>query len=193
MLARPERHARDAGKGTGVRTHGLFRQVHGTSAQGPDAGPGRGAAVQPQLHRHRAPAPRPRPRGRRCRRQGSQEPGRRAEQGPLRGRVHHRPRRRAVVGEIGLTPRAKKVIELAVDEARRLGHNYIGTEHLLLGLVREGEGIAAGVLESLGVEPGEGPRTRSPASSSPELASQPARDRSGASTHAHRSTSSAST
>jgi ATP-dependent Clp protease ATP-binding subunit ClpC len=43
------------------------------------------------------------------------------------------------------------VIELAIDEARRLGHNYIGTEHLLLGLVREGEGIAAGVLESLGV------------------------------------------
>ena len=58
---------------------------------------------------------------------------------------------RPVVGEIGLTPRAKKVIELAVDEARRLSHNYIGTEHLLLGLVREGEGIAAGVLESLGV------------------------------------------
>lgn len=56
-----------------------------------------------------------------------------------------------VVGEIGLTPRARKVIEYAVDEARRLGHHYIGTEHLLLGLVREGEGIAAGVLESLGV------------------------------------------
>ncbi len=53
--------------------------------------------------------------------------------------------------EIGLTPRAKKVIELAVDEARRLSHHYIGTEHLLLGLVREGEGIAASVLESLGV------------------------------------------
>ncbi len=58
---------------------------------------------------------------------------------------------RLVVGEIGLTPRAKKVIELAVDEARRLSHHYVGTEHLLLGLVREGEGIAAGVLESLGV------------------------------------------
>jgi len=58
---------------------------------------------------------------------------------------------RMVLGEIGLTPRAKKVIELAVDEARRLNHHYIGTEHLLLGLVREGEGIAAGVLESLGV------------------------------------------
>ena len=58
---------------------------------------------------------------------------------------------RIVLGEIGLTPRAKKVIELAVDEARRLNQHYIGTEHLLLGLVREGEGIAAGVLESLGV------------------------------------------
>ncbi len=58
---------------------------------------------------------------------------------------------RVNVGDISLTPRAKKVIELATEEARRLGHNYIGTEHLLLGLVREGEGIAAGVLESLGV------------------------------------------
>ncbi len=54
-------------------------------------------------------------------------------------------------GEIGLTPRAKKVIELAVDEARRLNHSYIGTEHLLIGLMREGEGVPAGVLESLGV------------------------------------------
>ena len=53
--------------------------------------------------------------------------------------------------EVGLTPRAKKVIELAVDEARRLNHSYIGTEHLLLGLLREREGSAAGVLESLGV------------------------------------------
>ena len=58
---------------------------------------------------------------------------------------------RPTPGEIGLTPRAKKVIELAVDEARRLDHHYIGTEHLLIGLMREGEGVAAGVLESLGV------------------------------------------
>ena len=58
---------------------------------------------------------------------------------------------RTTTGEIGLTPRAKKVIELAVDEARRLQHNYIGTEHLLIGLMREGEGVPAGVLESLGV------------------------------------------
>ncbi len=57
---------------------------------------------------------------------------------------------RTTPGEIGLTPRAKKVIELAVDEARRLNHHYIGTEHLLIGLMREGEGVAAGVLESMG-------------------------------------------
>jgi len=53
--------------------------------------------------------------------------------------------------EIGLTSRAKKVIELAIDEARQLGHNYIGTEHLLLGLLREREGVAAGVLDSFGI------------------------------------------
>src|SRR5688572_16609296 len=57
----------------------------------------------------------------------------------------------SVSGEIGLTPRAKKVLELAVEEARRLNHSYIGTEHLLLGLLREGEGIAFGVLEALGI------------------------------------------
>src|SRR5579884_1409075 len=56
-----------------------------------------------------------------------------------------------VTGEIGLTPRAKKVIELAVDEARRMNHPSIGTEHLLLGLLEEGQGIAAGVLQSLGL------------------------------------------
>jgi len=54
-------------------------------------------------------------------------------------------------GETGLTPRARRVIELAIDEARYLGHNYIGTEHLLLGLLREGEGIASGVLDSFGI------------------------------------------
>ncbi len=58
---------------------------------------------------------------------------------------------RPVVGEVGLTPNAKRVIELAIDEARRLDHHYIGTEHLLLGLVREDAGLAAGVLESVGV------------------------------------------
>ncbi|HUU64594.1 MAG TPA: ATP-dependent Clp protease ATP-binding subunit [Dehalococcoidales bacterium] len=58
---------------------------------------------------------------------------------------------RPSTGETGLTPRAKRVIELAIDEARQLSHNYIGTEHLLLGLLREGEGVAAGVLGSLGI------------------------------------------
>ncbi|GCE47383.1 ClpA/ClpB-like protein [Thermosporothrix hazakensis] len=56
-----------------------------------------------------------------------------------------------MLGAIGLTPRAKKVIELAVDEARRMNHRYIGTEHLLLALMREGEGIAGGVLKSQGL------------------------------------------
>jgi excisionase family DNA binding protein len=59
---------------------------------------------------------------------------------------------RIVHGEVGLTRGAKMVIELAVDEARRLNHRFIGTEHLLLGLVREGDGIAAGVLKSLGLQ-----------------------------------------
>ncbi len=54
-------------------------------------------------------------------------------------------------GETGLTLRAKKVIELAIDEARQLGHSYIGTEHLLLGLLREAEGVASSVLDSFGV------------------------------------------
>ncbi|GAB4535708.1 MAG: ATP-dependent Clp protease ATP-binding subunit [Anaerolineae bacterium] len=58
---------------------------------------------------------------------------------------------RASYGKLSLTPRTKRVIELAVDEARRLGHHYIGTEHLLLGLVREGEGVAVDVLKGLGV------------------------------------------
>ena len=84
---------------------------------------------------------------------------------------------RTVLGEIGLTPRAKKVIELAVDEARRLTHSYIGTEHLLLGPVREGEGIAAGVLESLGVnlERVRAETTRILSQSSPQAATAGAR------------------
>ncbi len=59
---------------------------------------------------------------------------------------------RAPHEEVAFTPRAKKVLELALDEARRLGHNYIGTEHLLLGLIREGEGVAARVLEAMGAD-----------------------------------------
>ena len=82
---------------------------------------------------------------------------------------------RSTPGEIGLTPRAKKVIELAVDEARRLNHHYIGTEHLLIGLMREGEGVAAGVLESLGVNldkvRGETSRILTQSSQSPQSGS----------------------
>ncbi|NLP41887.1 MAG: ATP-dependent Clp protease ATP-binding subunit [Veillonellaceae bacterium] len=54
--------------------------------------------------------------------------------------------------QVAYTPRAKKVIELAMDEARSLGHNYVGTEHIILGLIREGEGVAAQVLASLGAD-----------------------------------------
>ena len=57
-----------------------------------------------------------------------------------------------VSGDLPFTPKAKKVIELAIDEARSLGHNYIGTEHLLLGLIREGEGVASQVLMNSGLE-----------------------------------------
>ncbi len=57
-----------------------------------------------------------------------------------------------VSGDIPFTPKAKKVIELALDEARRLGHNYIGTEHLLLGLIKEGEGVASHVLMNVGLD-----------------------------------------
>ena len=57
-----------------------------------------------------------------------------------------------VSGDIPFTPRAKRVIELSMEEARQLGHNYIGTEHLLLGLLREGEGVAAQVLQGLGLD-----------------------------------------
>ncbi|AEE78467.1 Clp ATPase [Arabidopsis thaliana] len=58
-----------------------------------------------------------------------------------------------VAVEIPFTPRAKRVLELSLEEARQLGHNYIGSEHLLLGLLREGEGVAARVLENLGADP----------------------------------------
>lgn len=56
------------------------------------------------------------------------------------------------LGEVPFTPRAKRVLELATDEARQLGHNYVGTEHILLGLIREGEGVAAQVLKNMGAD-----------------------------------------
>jgi len=58
----------------------------------------------------------------------------------------------SVVGDIPFTPRAKKALELAAEEARSLGHNYIGTEHILLGLIREGEGLANQVLYGMGID-----------------------------------------
>src|SRR5690606_4244103 len=63
----------------------------------------------------------------------------------LIGRGHEMPQ------SLHYTPRAKKVIELSMDEARKLGHSYVGTEHILLGLIREGEGVAARVLNNLGI------------------------------------------
>ena len=57
-----------------------------------------------------------------------------------------------IMGQIPFTPRAKRVLELTLEEARNLGHNYMGTEHLLLGLIREQEGIAAEVLDNIGVD-----------------------------------------
>lgn len=56
-----------------------------------------------------------------------------------------------IQGPIGYTPRAKKVMELSMEESRRLGHNYVGTEHILLGLLREGEGVAAQVMNNMGI------------------------------------------
>jgi hypothetical protein len=56
------------------------------------------------------------------------------------------------MGHIPFTPRAKKVLELSLREAIQLGHNHIGTEHILLGLIREGEGVAAQVLQKLGAD-----------------------------------------
>ncbi len=56
------------------------------------------------------------------------------------------------IGEIPFTPRAKKSLQFAVEEARNLGHNYVGTEHILLGLIREGDGVAARILRSMGVD-----------------------------------------
>ncbi|HXV19223.1 MAG TPA: Clp protease N-terminal domain-containing protein, partial [Candidatus Omnitrophota bacterium] len=57
-----------------------------------------------------------------------------------------------VSGDLPFTPKAKKVMELAMEEARTLGHNYIGTEHLLLGLIREGEGVASQVFANMGLD-----------------------------------------
>ena len=78
------------------------------------------------------------------------------------------------MGKLPQTPRAKKVIEYAMEEARNLNHNYVGTEHLLLGLLREQEGVAAQVLMNLGAEAGRrSRRSPEPARSRPGVAGQP--------------------
>ncbi len=87
-------------------------------------------------------------------------------------------------GNIGFSPRSKMVIQLASEEAQMLGHDYVGTEHILLGLIREGEGVAAKVLENLGVdlektrevvlkELGSTPQSKSPKSNSNNYNSKP--------------------
>ncbi len=65
----------------------------------------------------------------------------------------------APAGHIPFTPRAKKILEYSLRESLQLGHNYIGTEHILLGLIREGEGVAAQVLMKLGVDPDSATQT----------------------------------
>ncbi len=78
-------------------------------------------------------------------------------------------------GKLDLAPGTQQVLELAVDEARRMGHHYIGTEHLLLGLVRYGEGVALDVLRKLGVTPEQIRRqTRRVLQESSAAASKPA-------------------
>jgi ATP-dependent Clp protease ATP-binding subunit ClpC len=76
---------------------------------------------------------------------------------PVRGRVRETIQMPVDSTEAGIpfTPRAKKVLELALREALQLGHSYIGTEHILLGLVREGRGVGVQVLQGLGVEPSQ--------------------------------------
>ncbi len=109
-------------------------------------------AAQPQLHRHRAHPARADPRGRRRGRQGPRV-ARHLPRGCAQpGGGDHRPGRLVALGPHPLHPRAKKVLELSLREALQLGHNYIGTEHILLGLIREGEGVAAQVLVKLGAD-----------------------------------------
>jgi protein arginine kinase len=107
---------------------------------------------QPQLHRHRAHPARADPRRQRRRGQGAREPRHlpravRSQVEEIIGQGGSSPS-----GHIPFTPRAKKVLELSLREALQLGHNYIGTEHILLGLIREGEGVAAQVLVKLGAD-----------------------------------------
>jgi Clp amino terminal domain, pathogenicity island component len=123
-------------------------QRPGSSGRGP--GPGRGSAPRSQLHRHRAHPPRP----------VHEREGVAARALESLGVKLHRVRQQVeqIIGQgdsspsghIPFTPRAKKVLELSLREAMQLGHNYIGTEHVLLGVLAEGEGVACQVLVKLG-------------------------------------------
>ncbi len=140
--------------GRSVRGRRDVREVHRPGAAGYGPGSGRGQDAPPQLHRHRAHPARPDPRGRRRRRQGPGVAGDQPGGGPPARRGITGQGQQAPSGHIPFTPRAKKVLELSLREALQLGHNYIGTEHILLGLIREGEGVAAQVLVKLGADPG---------------------------------------
>ena len=107
---------------------------------------------QPQLHRHRAHPPGSDPRRRGRRRKALESLGISLE--AVREQVQEiiGQGQQAPTGHIPFTPRAKKVLETRLREALQLGHNYIGTEHILLGLIREGEGVAAQVLVKLGAD-----------------------------------------
>ena len=138
------------------------RTLYGPGKEGADARARRSALAQSQLHRHRAPASRADPRRRRGRCASAEVYGHLA--------VAVREKVEEIIGMAGtapsgsppFTPRAKKVLELSLREALQLNHNYIGTEHILLGLVHEGEGVAATVLVSLGADPGRGRKGNQP-------------------------------
>ena len=109
--------------------------------------PGRGAAAEPQLHRDRAHPARPARRARVGRRPGPRRLRPHPRRRPRGGRARRSAgARSAPSGHIPFTPRAKKTLELSLREALAIKHNYIGTEHILLGLIREGEGVAAQIL-----------------------------------------------
>jgi hypothetical protein len=109
-------------------------------------------------------------------RERAQEPRRRPAQGPPRGREAREAGPDMVtMGKLPQTPRAKKVIEYAIEEARNLNHNYVGTEHLLLGLLREHDGVAAQVLMNLGSSSTRSARRCSTCSARAPRARRPAR------------------
>jgi ATP-dependent Clp protease ATP-binding subunit ClpC len=87
-----------------------------------------------------------------ARRPASEAVRRNSDQRFSSGRGGHRPGEQTPSGHIPFTPQAKKVLELSLQESRALGHNYIGTEHILLALIREGDGVAAHVLSDLGAD-----------------------------------------